>query len=622
MSLITIAGVDKHFGAEPILQNVSFRLERGEHAALVGSNGAGKSTLLRIIAGLEEPDAGSVGTARSLRIAYLPQVPEFDESHTLYEAMLETFAQTRAAEERLAALEHEMSRGSAPGEKVEEYGRLQAMVEHTGYDYRERIERVLAGLGLESPSWFLPVTQLSGGQRTRANLARTLLQDADVLLLDEPTNHLDIPAVEWLETYLRDLKRAFLIVAHDRYLLDRVTTRTIELSFHHVTVYDAPYSKYLALKAERMERQRFEYEAQQRHIEKTEEFVRRYGAGQRSKEARGRQKRLNRLARIERPRDEETVTLGLARPERTGDIALDVEHLVAGYVDTPLLRLPDQVVLRRGEKVAMIGPNGAGKTTLLRTLLGELPPLEGRVRWGTKTTFGYYSQSLTRLDSGKTVLEEIQRSRSMSEEEARSYLGRFLFSADDVFKTIGLLSGGERSRVALAKLVLEAPNVLVLDEPTNHLDIASRDALQDLLKEFEGTVLFVTHDRYLIDAITDQLWVISDGRLLRYAGGYSEYVSGRAKPVDRSSHSPVRTDGQASVDERVRALENEAEALANRLADAGSSATVRQLGELSERYVEVMNDLREAQDGWFALVRTELDVSSVSRGRSAAARRQ
>jgi len=620
MSVIMLSGVTKFYGAELILEDVSFRLERGDHAGLVGVNGAGKSTLLRIIAGLDEPDRGGVGRAQGVKVVYLPQEPEFEDAHTLYEVLLDVFAEALAAQERLRALEGEMSSGRAGAEQVEEYGRLQHYVEHVGYDYRERIERILTGLGFAQSDWYTPVSSLSGGQRTRANLARTLLQDADVLLLDEPTNHLDIPAVEWLESYLRDLKRAFVIVAHDRYLLDRVTMRTLELSFHHVAAYEAPYSRYLELKAEREERRQQEYDAQQRDIAKTEEFIRRYGAGQRYKEARGRQKRLDRLERIERVREEETVSLQLRRPKRSGDIVLETRSVVAGYPDRPLVRLPEHLMLRRGEKAALIGPNGSGKTTLLRTLLGALPPLNGTVHWGSNTSIGYYSQTLAGLDERRTVLEEVQATRAVGEEEARGYLGRFLFSGDEVFKTVSVLSGGEKSRVALAKLILEEPNVLVLDEPTNHLDITSRDALERVLAEFGGTLLFVSHDRYLIDALVEQLWVVEGGRLVRYAGTYSDLAAGRARALDAAQRPARPETSRETPDTRVRRLEDEAEALAGRLAEGGATIPVAQLAELTERYGELVAELREAQGLWLTGVRGGLRASSASPDPSAAAK--
>lgn len=612
MSLLTLSDVSKHFGAEKILEGVSLRIERDDHVGLVGSNGAGKSTLLRIMAGLEEPDTGTVGRARNLVVGYLAQEPEFVESDTLYEVMLAVFWEAIEAQVRISELEDQMARDDHSDALMEEFGRLQAIVEHAGYDYQSQIERVLTGLGFPAESWTAPISTMSGGQRTRANLGRTLLQDADVLLLDEPTNHLDIPAVEWLESYLRDLKRAFVIVAHDRYLLDRVTQRTVELSQRHLTSYDAPYGRYLQLRAERMERRQQEYEAQQEHIAKTEEFIRRYGAGQRYKEARARQKRLDRLERIERPQDEAPVHLALKGPARSGEIVLELRNLVVGYPEKPLIRLPEEVTLRRGDHVALVGPNGSGKTTLLRTLVDALPPLEGTIRWGARTSVGYYSQTLGQLDEHRTVLEEIQRTKPLGEEEGRSYLGMFLFTGDDVFKRISMLSGGEKSRVALAKLILQESNVLVLDEPTNHLDIASREALQAVLSGFPGTLLFVSHDRYLIDSLAAELWVVRDGFIQRYAGTYSAYIAGNAPPLDAEAGRKAvpATDAPRSSEARLQTLEGEAEALATRLAAISSTTSIGQLSELTERYSDVMRGMDEAEDEWLRDIRKQFHASS------------
>jgi ATP-binding cassette subfamily F protein 3 len=617
--LLTASNLSKHFGAELVLDGVSFSLERGEHTALVGSNGAGKSTLLRIVGGLEEADSGDVAVARDARVAYLPQEPDFDPAQTLYEIMLAEFSGVIAAQERLRTLEAEMSREHVP-QHMEEYGRLQAVVEHAGYDYRSGIERVLSGLGFAQDVWYAPTGNLSGGQRTRANLARTLLADADLLLLDEPTNHLDIATLEWLEAYLRDLKRAFLIVAHDRYLLDRVTRRTIELSFHRADAYDAPYSRFLELKSDRLQRRQLEYGAQQRDIAKTEDFIRRYGAGQRSKEARGRQKRLDRLERIERPREEETLQFGLGRAARSGDIVLEERNLVAGYRDQPVIRMPEHVVVRRSQKIAVIGANGSGKTTLLRALCGDLPPLSGNVRWGARTSVAYYAQTPAGLRESHTVLEEILSVRPMSDEEARGFLGRFLFAQDDALKKVGVLSGGERSRVALAKLILSDPNVLVLDEPTNHLDIASRAALQYVLAGFGGTLVFVSHDRYFIDSLAEELWVVRDGQVVRHAGSYTEFAAGQARALDRAP----RRDSREAVAEppvaRVDRLDDEAESLAGRLGQAAPTLALGQLSELIDRYADVLSSLQEAQKAWLVDIRQERRAFSESRDRSAAAR--
>jgi ATP-binding cassette subfamily F protein 3 len=611
MPVVDLSHISKHFGAELILDGVSLRLERGDHAALVGPNGAGKSTLLRVAAGLEEPDAGRVHTAHGLTIGYLEQEPSFDTERTLFDVMLDVFRPVIEAQRRLRDMEAGMRDGAPDAGMLAEYSRLQAIVEHVGYNYSDRIERVLLGLDLPPDLWESSVGSLSGGQRTRASLARTLLEDADVLLLDEPTNHLDIPAVEWLEGYLRDSKRTFLIVSHDRYVLDRVTTKTFELSFHHVTQYDAAYSRYLELRAERMQRHRLEYEAQQEEIGRTEEFIRRYGAGQRYKEARGRQKRLDRLERIERPREEGTIGLDLGKVRRSGEIVLQLLHLEVGYDHHVLVRLPDEVIVRRADRIAIIGPNGSGKTTLVRSIVGELPPVAGSVRWGSRTTRGYYSQTLGQLREDRTVLEEIQDARAMSEEEARNILGRFLFSGDDAFKEVRSLSGGERSRVALARLILQAPNVLVLDEPTNHLDIASRDALERVLSAFEGTLLFVSHDRYLIDRLAGQLWVIGDGRMRQFVGGYSEYASGKAKPLRAENvRDQTKRETGGTPRERLVRLDAEAIELAEQVVDIARTGSLAHIDDVMTRYAAVLAQLSEADRQWTESVRKAAGISS------------
>jgi ATP-binding cassette subfamily F protein 3 len=390
-----------------------------------------------------------------------------------------------------------------------------------------------------------------------------------------------------------------------------VSTRTIEISQHRATSYPAAYTRFLELRTERLERQKMEYESQQEHIAKTEDFIRRYGAGQRYKEARGRQKRLDRLERVERPQDEQSLNLKLSRPARTGDVVLEAKELVAGYPGNELVRLPETVAVERGDRVAIVGPNGSGKTTLLKTMIGELPPLAGTLRWGSKVSRAYYSQSLGDLDPRKTVIEEIQTARSMSEEEARTFLGSFLFYGDDAFKRVEVLSGGETSRVALAKLVLEAPNVLILDEPTNHLDIAARDALEKVLSNFQGTLLFVSHDRYLIDALARQLWVVSQRRVRRFAGGYSGYAGGTAQALDHVEKAGKTRQRQAiSPRERVLALEEEAGRLSARLADIAPSAPTAQLSELIQTYGETVEQIDQADWQWLQSVRKRVPTSS------------
>jgi ATP-binding cassette subfamily F protein 3 len=550
MAVITLQTVTKSFGAVTVLTGLSVQFERGERVGLVGANGAGKSTLLRLIAGREKPDAGTVHVARHLRIGYLPQETNFHSDRTLREAMLAVFGDLREQAARLRDLE---SRLGAAGPNpvdwdagvLEEYtGLLARFEERGGYTYEQRVEQVLSGLGFPRELWDQPASMLSGGQRTRARLARLLLEEPDFLLLDEPTNHLDLPTTEWLESFLSAWRGGLVVVSHDRYLLDKVTRRTVEIVGGKAESYPAPYSRYLYLRAERYRRQQKEYEAQREQIARTEEFIRRYGAGQRAREARGRQKRLDRLERrVAAPQQRAAMGgLRLRGVARSGEIVLSTVRLRVGYPGKQLLALPN-VQVERSQRIALLGPNGAGKSTLLRTLVGEIPPLGGSFAWGTNVELGYYAQAHEGLRRQRTLLEEIQDVRPMSEEAARGYLGRFLFSGDDVFKAVGDVSGGERSRLALARLTLQKANVLLLDEPTNHLDIAARDALEGVLRDYDGTMLFVSHDRYFIDAVATTVWAVEDGAIRIYPGTYSDYLEARARGLRPQPADGVVADG-------------------------------------------------------------------------------
>jgi ATP-binding cassette, subfamily F, member 3 len=541
MPIVNVIQIAKSFGAERIFDNVSFQIHEDDRIGLVGPNGAGKSTLLNILAGSEEPDEGTVAIARNIRIGYLTQVTDFHPQNTLRDEMLTVFAEVRSWEQELTELAQELATSAGTSDPalheqlLQRYAELQHRLEHAdGYTYENRVDQVLDGLGFTSEQQHSPVMQLSGGQQTRAALGKLLLQEPDLLLMDEPTNHLDLAALEWLETYLTNWKGAMVVVAHDRYFLDKIISRTIEMAFGRIEEYPGNYTRYLHLREERMERRLREYEAQQAHIAHTEEFIRRYKAGQRSREARGRQKLLDRLERVERPQDFQAMHFEFSPIVDSGLVVISTQKLIVGYRSptkehTELVRVADLELLR-GERVGLLGPNGSGKTTLLRTIIGELSPLSGQVQLGHNVRIGYYSQTHASLNAERSIIDEIRQVSVLSEEGARTFLGRFLFSGDDVFKTIGSLSGGERSRVALAKLTLQGSNLLILDEPTNHLDLQSRQFLEEVLGEFEGTLLFVSHDRYFIDSLATKVWVIEDGILIPYMGNYTEYRT-RKRPI-------------------------------------------------------------------------------------------
>ena len=552
MTLVSVGALGKYYGAELIFQDLNFQVARGDKLALVGVNGAGKSTLLKIIAGIERMDTGQVAMSRGLRVAYLAQEVRFSGDRTLWEEMEAALSSLAALRDEIITLEHVIGDTAATGwaAAMEHYGELTARFEHGGgYEIEPRIKRTLHGLGFDESQYDQRLTQFSGGQKTRAALAATLLSDPDLLLLDEPTNHLDMQALEWLEQFLRGWDGTMIVISHDRYFLDRVTKRTLEIAFGKLEDYPAPYNKYLELKAERLERRLKEFQAQQDVIAKTEDFIRRYKAGQRAREAKGREKRLDRLKRdhaIERPREQTKLRLFLDSQLRSGELVLALENVVVGFPGDRSHESEARVLLRtngleihRGDRVALLGPNGSGKTTLLRTLLGELKPLQGHPRLGHKVHIGYYAQGHDVLNWEATVIAELTRvSPGLGEAAARNLLGRFLFSGDDVFKRVGDLSGGERSRVALAQLTLLPGNLLILDEPTNHLDIGAREALEGVLKEYPGSILFVSHDRYFIDAIADKIWNVEDGRVREYLGGYSDFAVAR----DQADRRPTTDD--------------------------------------------------------------------------------
>ena len=642
-SILTVANLSKTYVTVEIFANVSFQIHEREHVALVGVNGAGKSTILRIIAGIEHPNAGEIITAAGLRVTYLPQEANFTSDNTLREEARLAFAPVLAMAGRMREIEHAMAdAGDELDALLEEYDRLQLRFEAAGgYDVEHRTDEVLQGLGFTEDQFDDPVARLSGGQKTRVALAKALLADPDLLLLDEPTNHLDLDMLEWLEEFLGRWNGACLIVSHDRYFLDRVTTRTLDLSFGRLEDYPAPYGRYIALREERMARRRKEYEEQQEYIARQEEFIRKYGAGQRYREARGRQKKLDRLERLERPQEHDQMRVRLTSTVRSGRIVLSSSELEIGYRDPEgpavLIRTPE-LTIERGDRIGLLGPNGAGKTTLIKTLVGALPPLSGEYTYGTNVRPGYYAQSHEQL-RGKgngTPLSVILETRPMTEEYARTYLARFLFSGDDVHKHISSLSGGERSRLALAVLLLEQANFLVLDEPTNHLDILAREALEQMLDEFDGTILFVSHDRYFMDRIATKLWVVEDGGITVALGNYTDYQRqlGRRGAVAgeprREPASPPETDGTPAHDGDVvqtakgkprrrtdadlqRQLARIERSIAhleghlNEISDALTVATIDQdvdaIARLGEEYERVQRELDEAYAEWETISR-------------------
>ena len=472
MAILTASNLAKSYGPHDIFDGVSLDIPHGAKIALVGPNGSGKTTLLRVLAGIEVPGTGAVRRAKDLRVGYLPQQAEFSGAGTLREAMLAIFADLRAQATELRQLEVAMADPATRERSLERYGRtLEAFELAGGYTYEARVRQVLSGLGFSLEDFERPLEQLSGGQKTRGLLARLLLEKPDLLLLDEPTNHLDLAGIEWLEGYLRSWHGAILVVAHDRAFLDAVVEETWDLAWGKLERYRGNYSAYLSQRAERLVRQQADYEQQQQFIGETEDFIRRHIAGQRTREAQGRQKRLDRLERIERPREYQPLSLSLGEVARSGDRVLGLSNLTVGYrPDVPLVRA-DEMELRRGQRVALVGPNGSGKTSLLRTVLGSIPPLTGEVRLGASVKVGYFVQGHTNLDPERTVLDTLVDAGGLLISEARDLSARYCFYGDEVFKRTGDLSGGEQARVALAILALQGANSAAdgrANEPPRH----------------------------------------------------------------------------------------------------------------------------------------------------------
>ena len=531
MEQIRIEKLGKSFGVREIFSNVSFTIRQGERLALVGPNGAGKSTLMKCILGIEEHDEGIIVKDSSITIGYLQQDVNLGDA-SLEEEIQTAWADVQHLEAQLHSLSKELEQREATEQDLRRLSYLQDRLEWLGgYDYEKQSQCIAYGLGFTDEDLKKKASEFSGGQKTRINLAKALVRRPDFLFLDEPTNHLDMPMLEWLEGYLKSYKGGIVIISHDRYFLDQVATEVVELAHHKIHTYKGNYSQFLKQREQQRVAHQRAYDKQQEHIRKTEEYIDKYRAGIKSKMARGRQSQLDRLERLEAPDQDREFTFTFLKPEMSADRVLMMDDVAIGYDRQDPVATHITTTLRRGDVVGLIGANGAGKSTLVKTIMGELDTIDGSITTGNRVQTGYFSQEHEELHPTWSILQEVMSPYDMSEESARSILGAFQFRGDDVFKLVGDLSGGERARIALLKLFLEGRNFLILDEPTNHLDIPTRETVEQALQQFEGTLLIVSHDRYLLDAVVKRIIVLEAGGIEEFHGNYSYY---KEKLLERS----------------------------------------------------------------------------------------
>ncbi|RRD32549.1 ABC transporter ATP-binding protein [Streptococcus minor] len=546
--MIILSGhkIERSFSGDVLFDNINIQVDERDRIALVGRNGAGKSTLLKILVGEEAPTSGEVNTKRDLTLSYLAQDSRFESDRTIFEEMLHVFEDLRTVEKTLRTMEMQMAdwTGATADKLMADYDRLSEDFRvRGGFTYESDIKAILNGFKFDQSMWNMKIEELSGGQNTRLALAKMLLEKPELLVLDEPTNHLDIDSIAWLENYLANYQGALIIVSHDRYFLDKVATVTLDLTPHSLDRYVGNYSKFMDLKAEKLATEEKNFEKQQKEIAKLEDFVQRnIVRASTTKRAQARRKQLEKMERLDKPQTASKLANMTFQAERvSGNIVLTVTDAAVGY-DGQILSRPISLDVKKFDAIAIVGPNGIGKTTFLKSLIGQIPFIQGTSTYGANVETGYYDQTQANLTRTNTVLDELWNEFPTTPEvEIRNRLGAFLFSGDDVKKSVSMLSGGERARLLLAKLSMQRNNFLILDEPTNHLDIDSKEVLENALIDFDGTLLFVSHDRYFINRVATKVLEISEKGSTLYLGDYDYYLEKKAELEELERQKELQT---------------------------------------------------------------------------------
>lgn len=582
--------IERSFSGDVLFDNINIQVDEKDRIALVGRNGAGKSTLLKILVGEEAPTSGEINTKRDLSLSYLAQDSRFESENTIFDEMLHVFDDVRSMESRLRKMEMQMAEltGDAFDKLMSDYDRLSEEFRvKGGFTYEAEIKAILNGFKFDESMWQMKISELSGGQNTRLALAKMLLEKPELLVLDEPTNHLDIETIAWLENYLVNYQGALIIVSHDRYFLDKVATVTLDLTKHSLDRYVGNYSKFMDLKAEKLALEAKNYEKQAKEIAKLEDFVQRnLVRASTTKRAQARRKQLEKMERLDKPSaGQKSANMTFHADKVSGNVVLTVADAAIGY-DDQILSEPINIDVKKFDAIAIVGPNGIGKSTLIKSIVGQIPFIKGISTYGANVEVGYYDQTQSNLTHTNTVLDELWNDFSTTPEvEIRNRLGAFLFSGDDVKKSVSMLSGGERARLLLAKLSMQNNNFLILDEPTNHLDIDSKEVLEDALIDFDGTLLFVSHDRYFINRVATKVLEISEEGSTLYLGDYDYYLEKKAELEELARLKAEEAQEKITVVvEKAPANDYQAQ-----------KANQKELRKLTRRITEIENQLEEIE---------------------------